>query len=96
MSFFDQIAKAKADAYSQIPTAPTMIPTWSGDAVQVTVDGEPKTLYIVTPDDITGGSGVNLPHGTRGYFSETPEASPENFFKPNLLMGYVEYDVDLS
>ena len=93
MSFFTEIAKAKAQAYSHMPT---MIPTASGDSVQVTVDGQPKTLYVVTPDGITGGSGIGVPHNTRGYFSETPNASPENFFTPNLLGGSVEYDVDLS
>ena len=93
MSFFSEIAKAKASAYGNIPQ---MIPTGSGDSVQVTVDGEAKTLYIVTPDGISGGSGIGIPHNTRGYFSETPNASPENFFTPNLLGGSVEYDVDLS
>ena len=93
MSFFDALATAKADAYSHMPN---MIKMENGSAVNVTLDGEAKTLYVVTNDGISGGSGLGIPHNTRGYFSETPNASPENFFKPNLLGGSVEFDVDLS
>jgi hypothetical protein len=93
MSFFDALATAKADAYSNMPN---MIKIENGASVNVTLDGEDKTLYIVTKDGLSGGSGIGIPHNTRGYFSETPDASPENFFKPNLLGGSVEFDVDLS
>ena len=93
-TFFQQIAQAKAEAYSS--HMPEMYKLTNGAEVNVTLDGAPKTLYIASNDGISGGSGLGLPAETRGYLSESPQASPENFFTPNLLGGSVEYDVDLS
>ena len=98
MNFFTELAKAKSDAYSTLPSyhTPMQLPGGNGDAVQVTVDGAAKTLYIATPDGISGGSGLGIPHNTRGYFSEVPNGGPNDYFTPNLLGGSIDYDVDLS
>jgi len=41
-------------------------------------------------------SGININNRDRAYFSTSPEPSPFSYFTPNLLGGYVTYDVDLS
>ena len=67
--------------------------------VDVTVDTRKKTLYIANTPwwQAEGGSNnVKLPHNGRAYLSETPTLSPESYFKPKLLGGYMEYDVDMS
>ena len=63
--------------------------------ITVKVDGEDKTLYM-TPQCSTSGAGMNCPHNARATLSETPSLDPSGFFKPKLLNGAVEYDVDLS
>merc|ERR1712012_103499 len=66
--------------------------------VTVTEDGEAKTVYIASPWWYTGGGGdnVTLPYGGRSYLSVTDYDDPEGFYKPNLLGGSIEYDMDLS
>jgi hypothetical protein len=67
---------------------------WS--ALSVNVDGQDKTFYVATNVDKSYGKTLNVPYNTRGYLSNTPSLDPNQFFKPNLLGGSVEYDVDLS
>jgi len=93
-TFFQQIAEAKAEAYAN--HMPQMYQLTNGSEINVTEDGVAKTLYIATHDGISGGSGLGIPHNTRGYLSNTPQSGAENFYTPNLLGGSVEYDVDLS
>jgi hypothetical protein len=66
--------------------------------VTVTEDGEAKTVYIASPWWYTGvgGDEVQLPYGGRSYLSVTDYDTPEGFYKPNLLGGSIEYDMDLS
>ena len=69
--------------------------------VNVTVDGEPRTLYIGTPDSywFTGGGGdeVVIPPNGRAYLVEKDNIDdPNNYFKPNLLGGYMEFDTTLA
>ena len=66
--------------------------------LNITEDGEAKTIYLATPTwfDGTGGDKVLIPEGGRLYFSTTPQLDPETYYKPNLLGGSVEYDVDMS
>lgn len=66
------------------------------NSVQVTVDGKQKTLYMAINSNKSGGSNIVIPFGGRGYLSESASLDPNHFFKPNLLGGSVEYDVDLS
>ena len=69
--------------------------------VYVTLDGQPKTLYIGTPDSywFTGEGGdkvVIVPNG-RAYLVEKDNIDdPHYYFTPNLLGGYVEFDTNLS
>jgi len=53
-------------------------------------------LYIATNHNIVGGDGLGIPHGTRGYFANSPDAGPEDYFTPNLLGGSVEFDMNLE
>ena len=70
-------------------------------SLDVTYDGEPKTLYIGTPDSywFTGGGGdevVIVPNG-RAYLVEKDNIDdPHNYFAPNLLGGYMEFDTNLQ
>jgi hypothetical protein len=66
--------------------------------MEIHEDGEPLEMYVA----MTGGSTLssaetlNIPLYDRGYFSKSATLDPEQFYKPNLLGGSVEYDVDLS
>jgi hypothetical protein len=53
------------------------------------------TLYT-TGWDTTFGTALNMPNSSGTALSTTPYLDPTTFFKPNLLGGAVEYDVDLS
>ena len=67
--------------------------------VDVTVDTRKKTLYIANThwwNPEGGSNNVKLPHNGRAYLSESPTVSPESYFTPQLLGGYMEYDVDMS
>ena len=44
----------------------------------------------------TGGNAIDCPYNARATLSESPSLDPNGFFKPKLLNGSVEYDVDLS
>jgi len=67
-------------------------------ALTITEDGAAKTVYIASPFWYTGEGGdrVTLPYGGRSYLSNTNYLDPEGYYKPNLLGGSLEYDVDLS
>jgi hypothetical protein len=69
--------------------------------VDVTLDGEPLTLYIGTPDSDwftgVGGDGVTIPQNGRAYLvSEVNIDDPMNYFMPNLLGGWMSFDFNLS
>ena len=64
-------------------------------AIQVKEDGVEKTLYI-TPQCSTSGDHTDCPHNARATLSATPNLDPHGFYKPKLVGGSVEYDVDLS
>lgn len=59
-------------------------------------DGVPKDIYVTMDGNPSGGDTLNVPAGTRGYWSLSPTLDPTQYYKPNLLGGSVEYDVDLS
>ena len=65
------------------------------NALTVKVDGQDKTLYL-TPQCGTGGASIDCGYNARATLSESPSLDPNGFFRPNLLNGSVEYDVDLS
>jgi hypothetical protein len=65
--------------------------------IEVTVDGEVRTFYRQTGDPNTGSADAIYFGGPDGIkISETDSVTPEGFWKPNLLGGSVEFDVDLS
>lgn len=67
---------------------------WS--AISVTVDGVPKTLYMAINSNKSHDSTITIPYNQRGYLSNTPSLDPNQFFRPNLLGGSIEFDVDLT
>ena len=68
--------------------------------IEIELDGEMKTFYIAAPFTQGGGSHDDLavPSNGRGYIAETPtlDLNDPKFFKPNMLGGSVEWDIDLS
>ncbi len=44
----------------------------------------------------SSGTTVKVPYHKRGVLLTSQELLPSNFYKPNLLGGFVEFDVDLS
>ena len=64
-------------------------------AIQVKEDGVDKTLYL-TPACSTSGGKIDCAENKRATLSATPSLDPEGFYKPHLVGGSVEYDVDLS
>ena len=72
----------------------------AADQIEIEVDGEKKTFYIAAPFSQGGSpaSDLGVPANGRGYIMNTDTLSTTNpdYFKPNLLGGTVEWDVDLS
>ena len=64
----------------------------------MTVDGVSKTYYVAAPFSTAGDRNYKVPANGRGYISGSPSLDQSNpdYFRPNLLGGSVEYDVDLS
>ena len=57
------------------------------------------TLYVQYPNwasATTSGSSFSYNYNNRMYLSTSPTLDPQSFYKPNLLGGSMEYDVDLS
>ena len=61
----------------------------------VSVDGVNKTLYV-NYDYYTNATTLKMPSSSGTYLSTTPYIDVNTYFKPNLLGGSVEYDVNLS
>ena len=63
------------------------------------MDGEATTLYVQTTSwsnaDVSGDS-VSFKHNNRMYLSKSEVNDPNELFRPNMLGGYLEYDIDLS
>ncbi len=66
--------------------------------IDIEVDGVTNVYYVAAAFDTPGESEYVVPSNGRGYISTTPTLDYENpeYFKPNLLGGSVEWDVDLS
>ena len=66
--------------------------------ISIEVDGKQNTYYVAAGFTSTGGSDYQVPADGRGYISTTPTLDKTNpsYFKPDLLGGSVEWDVDLS
>lgn len=66
----------------------------------VKVDGQDTTLYAVQPNwsevTVVDSSDITFDHRNRVYFSWTDYLDTDQYFKPNLLGGSIDYDVDLS
>lgn len=80
-----------SDVYSTVSEVPN---GWS--SIQITHDGAAKTLYVASGSSSSGGNRVTIPYNNRAILSQTPSMDPSQYYKPNLLGGSVEYDVDLS
>ena len=67
-------------------------------SLDIKEDGQSKTVYIAAPNWFSGEGGdhISIPEGGRVYLSNSPSLDPNNFYKPALLGGIVEYDVDMS
>ena len=68
--------------------------------LKVKVDGEQVNMYMHQTEwsdmSVADENAITMNNRDRAYlsWSETPE--PYSYFKPNLLGGYVQYDVDIS
>ena len=83
--------------------SPQPDPTPSGQfpALTVKVDGVDTTLYVQYPEywseaDVYGGNEIGFDYNNRMYLSTESSINPNAYFKPNLLGGSIEFDVDLS
>lgn len=76
------------------PLASAQALTWT-----ITENGYERTLYV-HPDSsnasLTIENGSELEYGADMRLNLTNSESPDDHYKPNLLGGVVEYDVDLS
>ena len=80
--------------FSDLSTVNEIPNGWS--SIQITHDGATKTLYVASGSYKSGGNKVTIPYNNRAILSQTPSMDPSQYYKPNLLGGSVEYDVDLS
>ena len=64
------------------------------------VDDQPTTLYVQYPEywsaADTNGSEVGFHWNNRMYLSNSPTLDTSDYFKPNLLGGSIEFDVNLD
>jgi hypothetical protein len=88
------LASAAFSLTNELPTFDLIPNGWQ--SIQITHDGEPKTLYVASDSYSSSGNRVTIPYNNRALLSQTPYMDPAQFYKPNLLGGSVEYDVDLS
>lgn len=69
-------------------------------SIDVLVDDVPTTLYVALPSTWSeaqvSGDSVSFDFNNRMYLSKTPELDTAEYFTPDMLGGYMEYDVDLS
>ena len=66
------------------------------NALTITEDGIPKTVYVAMSNDASHDSTLVMKANQRGYLSNSPTLDPTQYYTPALLGGSVEYDVDLS
>lgn len=87
-------------------------PSGGYPTLTITENGAEKTLFVQYPewtptDDITvagnavdfaatSGDGTKFEYSKRLYLSESPTLDTAQYYRPNLLGGAIEYDVDLS
>ena len=93
--FARELAKANISPTCSMKAA---APGISG-TLDVLVNGETKTMYVGAQYEdkvMTNSSTLEVGYLQQAYLFETNDLQPENFFKPNLLGGTVEWDVDLS
>ena len=68
--------------------------------IDVTVDGVPTTLYVHYPEPwsmaTVSGDSVSFDFNNRMYLSTSPTLDTSSYFKPDILGGSMEFDVDLS
>ena len=58
-------------------------------------------MYVQYPEswceaDVYGGTEIGFDYNNRMYLSTSPTLDTSAYFKPNLLGGSIEFDVDLS
>jgi len=70
------------------------------DTIEIELDGEKKTFYIAAPfaQGSRADTELHVPSNGRGYIAETPtlDLKDPKYFKPNMLGGSIEWDIDLS
>lgn len=66
--------------------------------ITIAIDGVQETFYVAAGFQSKGGADYVVPWNGRGYVSKTPTLDQSNpqYFKPNLLGGSIEWDIDLS
>ena len=74
---------------------------WANSAftpVDIEVDGQTKTLYYTAAMSEQASSDEVFIAPSRAYLTEFAQLDMTNpvYWTPNLLNGYVEYDIDLS
>jgi len=76
------------------------IPDDSYPSLTVQVNGVDTTLFVQYPkawsSATTEGSELSFDYNNRLYLSTVQEVDTSKYFKPNMLGGSLEYDVDLS
>jgi len=70
------------------------------DQINIELNGAPQTLYLQNVDwaqaTVSDKSAVSMSYNSLAYLSWASYRDVTQYFKPSLLGGYVEYDVDLS
>jgi len=65
-------------------------------AIQITENGKAKTLYVGDTHYGSHDKVIDIPYNSRAMLMETNYMDPVKIYRPNLLGGSVDYDVDLS
>ena len=91
--FARELAKANINPRCSLKAAnPSIIGT-----LDITVNAETQTMYVGTQYSATSeGSEITVPFQQQAFLFTSETLDPDNFFKPNLVGGTIEWDVDLS
>jgi hypothetical protein len=75
-------------------TSSTSAPSYT--SISIKENGVAKTLYVAMYASQSSGSTINMPYNNGGTLLTSTPLTPDAFYRPNLLGGSVEFDVNLS
>ena len=80
----------------KIATLATLAASVAASPIEVDVNGGTRNMYMVGSGSSAGASGYTLHHNSGVKLVQKDGMDPNQFFKPDLLGGSIEYDIGLK